>query len=322
MIYPKFLDKNNIIGICAPSAGIGRKLDEHLESVKCIIEHGYKVKETKSVRVNNIRSASAKIRAQEIDELVCDHSVKLVAAATGGDYMFEILPYINFKNIANNPKWYTGMSDPTNMLYIITTMCDIATLYGQNASNLYENSRSKHDFFKIISGNIIKQKSYKKYLSFKDYHDNVLNYHDVKWISKKPLSISGRLIGGCFEVIEKIFGTPYDYTLDFMDKYKNDGIIFYFDIYSKDPFSVYLTLLQMKYAGWFKYCNGVLFSRIAFPQDSNDVYIKFIDKALGKIPHIMEMDLGHTDASLTLINGALTKVNYADGKGDISFTLK
>jgi len=322
MKYPEFLMKNDVIGICAPSAGIGRKLDEHLRSLDNIKNHGFKVKESKSVRVNNIRSTTAKKRAQELDELVSDKKVKMVASAAGGEYMYEILPYMNFENIEKNPKWYTGMSDSTNMLYIITTMCDIATLYGQNASRLEEVNRPTEDFFKIISGNLIKQKSYKKYLTYKDYHDYIYNYHDVKWVAKKDMVIEGRLIGGCFEVIEKILGTQFDYTINFTEDYKDDGIVFFFDIYSMDPNNVYLTLLQMKYAGWFKYCKGVLFSRVAMPQESIITYKQAFDKALGKIPYIMEMDFGHTDAGMTLINGALVKVNYSNGKGDVSFKLK
>ena len=31
MKYPKFLNKGNTIGIFAPSAGVGKKLDEYLE---------------------------------------------------------------------------------------------------------------------------------------------------------------------------------------------------------------------------------------------------------------------------------------------------
>ena len=51
-------------------------------------------------------------------------------------------------------------------------------------------------------------------------------------------------------------------------------------------------------------------------------YIKAADKALGKIPHICEMDIGHTDPAMTMINGALIDVTYAKGKGKILFKLK
>ena len=45
MIYPKFIKKGGTIGITAPSAGIGHKLDEYIESAKVFKKEGYKVKE-------------------------------------------------------------------------------------------------------------------------------------------------------------------------------------------------------------------------------------------------------------------------------------
>ena len=53
MYYPKFLKKNDTIGICAPSAGVGRGLDFYEKSVARLIEEGFKINETFSVRVNN-----------------------------------------------------------------------------------------------------------------------------------------------------------------------------------------------------------------------------------------------------------------------------
>ena len=51
-------------------------------------------------------------------------------------------------------------------------------------------------------------------------------------------------------------------------------------------------------------------------------YIKAADKVLKKIPHICEMDIGHTTPYMTLINGALIDVRYRQGKGSIAFKLK
>ena len=85
-----------------------------------------------------------------------------------------------------------------------------------------------------------------------------------------------------------------------------------------------MTLLQFKEAGWFRNCKGVLIGRVAFPsvEDRKLDYIKAADKALGKIPHICEMDIGHTVPAMTLINGALIKADCKDHKGQISFALK
>ncbi len=325
MIYPQFLKQGDTIGICAPSAGVGRKLENYIRSNEVLISKGYFVKESASVRKDNPRSASAKRRARELDELICDPEVKLVLAAAGGDFMLEMVPYIDFEHIRKNPKWLCGASDPTNLLFTVTTMLDIATLYGFNGAGFVDSrNRPQNTFFSYLKGDLKSQRSYKKYNPFIDTINDIRNPKDVCWVAKGDTSFSGRLIGGCVECIAKLIGTRFDYTGDFLDRYADDGIVWYLDIFSMSSYEFYLTLLQFKNAGWFSRCNGVMISRVAFPnvEDKKLDYIKAADKALGKIPHICEMDIGHTDPTMTLINGAMVSVSCADGAGKISFKLK
>lgn len=323
MIYPKFIKEKETIGVCAPSAGIGRKIDLYEESI-ALLNKTFKIKETESVRVNNMRSTTAKKRAQELSELVKDKNVKMIMTATGGDYMFEILPYVKWEEFKENPKWIMGASDPTNILYPITCRYDIATLYGFNAGSYYGGKDiTKDNNLNIIKGNIIKQKSFKKYRSFLDTISGELELkQDVKWLAKKDMTISGRLIGGCFEVIAAQLGTPYDYTNDFCERHKEDGIVFYFDIFSMSAYDVYLKLLQFKYAGYFKYCKGVLFGRVAFPNEDSMKYEEAYKLALKDIPYISEMDIGHVYPFMTIINGSLVKATYKNHKGSIEMKLK
>ena len=325
MLYPKFIKEKDTIGICAPSAGVGHKLDDFRKSNRVLKSYGYRIRETASVRVNNVRSASAKKRAAELDELVTDRKIDCILCAAGGDFMLEMMPYVNFEHISENPKWIAGMSDPTNILFTVTTMLDIATLYGRNGAGFSEKpERSEKTFLDYMKGDIHAQKSYSRYINFLDMINEIDAYQDVRWISRKEEVLEGRLIGGCVESLDKLIGTPFDHVDDFVKRYKDDGIIWYFDLFDMSSYNFYLTLLQFKYAGWFRYCKGVLIGRPAFPkvEDKKLDYIKAADKALGKIPHIMEMDIGHTFPNFTLINGALCKVRYKDGKGDIAFKLK
>lgn len=325
MLYPKFIKEKDTIGICAPSAGVGHKLDDFRKSNRVLKSYGYRIRETASVRVNNVRSASAKKRAAELDELVTNRKIDCILCAAGGDFMLEMMPYVNFEHISENPKWIAGMSDPTNILLTVTTMLDIATLYGRNGAGFSEKpERSEKTFLDYMKGDIHAQKSYSRYINFLDMINEIDAYQDVRWISRKEEVLEGRLIGGCVESLDKLIGTPFDHVDDFVERYKDDGIIWYFDLFDMSSYNFYLTLLQFKYAGWFRYCKGVLIGRPAFPkvEDKKLDYIKAADKALGKIPHIMEMDIGHTFPNFTLINGALCKVRYKNGKGDIAFKLK
>lgn len=320
MIYPQFIKDKNTIGVCAPSAGIGSKIDRYIKAKKFFNSNNIKVVETAHVRVDNERSCSAKQRAKELDELIINPKVDAVIAAAGGDYMLEMMPYINFEHIKENPKWLHGMSDPTNLLYTVTTKLDIATLYGHNFVQYGDGTKDLQVGIDYLKGKIKKQKAFKIYHDYKgEGIDKKVNY-----IYSKDVNINGRLIGGCLDVIEKLIGTKYDYTNDFIDRYKDDGIIWYFDIFAMSSYNFYLTLLQLKQAGYFRYCKGVLIGRVAFETIENKKldYIKAADKALGNIPHILEMDIGHTDYPWVMINGAICNVICNSDKKEITFKLK
>ena len=156
MNYPENLKPGDLIGICAPSAGIEKpekqlKLDYAIKQLK---EMGFNVVETESVRKDvQGRSASKEIRAKEFLDLYLNPDVHAIIFAAGGDFLVEILPYLNLENIEQNPKWFMGYSDPTTLLYLITTKLDIATLYGVNAGSydqtiLHESLKNNIEWMK------------------------------------------------------------------------------------------------------------------------------------------------------------------------------
>ena len=46
---------------------------------------------------------------------------KLILLARGGDYLYEILDYLDFDLIKKSNIWFEGASDATGLLYILTT---------------------------------------------------------------------------------------------------------------------------------------------------------------------------------------------------------
>ena len=66
MKYPKFLnEKNNTIGVCAMSSGVGHKLDSFDESMNYMTDHGFDVVETSSDRNDSEPSWDAITRVNE-----------------------------------------------------------------------------------------------------------------------------------------------------------------------------------------------------------------------------------------------------------------
>ena len=327
MYFPEFLQNGDVIGVCAPSAGVGRKLELYQSSIDTLISLGYCVQETDSVRNNNIRSNDAKIRAKELNVLFLDKDVKFVMAAAGGDFLFECLPYVDWNILKKNPKWLMGASDPTSLLFTYTTKYDVATFYGCNAGSY--DARPLYKYLKnnleMISGNLIEQKSFSKCMKEPAFMvDEIKMNSKVYWKSNKDsFTKTGRCIGGCIDVLKDIIGTEYDNTKQFIKKYKDDGIIWYFDNFSMSAENFYRSLLQMKYAGWFEHTKAVLVGRVLFESSETGMtYKEALERALGNIPYVYEADIGHTMPSMTMINGSLLKIKYAKGKASLSFTLK
>lgn len=328
MKYPSFLKDNDLIGITAPSAGVGSKIDDFEKSIENIKSHNFNVIETKSVRNDEEVSTTAVERIKELNELLENDEVKLIMSAAGGDFLYEIMPYIDYDIIKNNPKWIMGASDPTNLLYTITTNLDIATLYGHNAGSFDSKKldKSQEIALSYLKGDILAQESYSKYESNREKRvDN--NYaldEKVKWeLLNDEFDITGRLIGGCIDCLRYLPGTKYDQTKKFIEKYKEDGIIWYFDIFAMTTEDFYLTLLQLKNSGWFNYVKGVIVGRVIFPNSFTSMtYQNALKNVFGDIPLVFNADIGHVPPKMTLINGCIANISVSNDKGIIKQYLK
>ena len=168
MKQPESLKKGDIIGICAPSGGITKpeKIKELEEAEKHLKEMGYRIIETKSVRKEEKgRSNTAKKRAEEFMELLKNKEVKLIIFATGGDYLMEMLDYLDLEEIKKiEPKWMQGYSDITTLEFIFNTILEISSIYCDAIKSyamrpLYKNLE---DALKIASGEKVTQNSFTK----------------------------------------------------------------------------------------------------------------------------------------------------------------
>ena len=322
MKYPKFLKKNATIGICAPSAGAGNKLEEFERSLEHL-KRDYQIIESPSVRVDGIRSNTDAIRGQEVNDIYLNPDVDFVMCAKGGDFLFETLPYIDFEALASKPKWFLGASDPTSILYTLTTKYDIATMYGFGAGSFdgdYDYIQVADEFLK---GNLIKQNSY-KYSQKVDFDATEIIFdQEVKWLSTSDINVKGRLIGGCVDVLKDLIGTKYDGTKDFISRYQTDGIIWYFDNFAMSAENFYRTMLQMRYAGYFENTKAVIVGRVCFESSETGMsYEEAMALAFKDIPYVTAADIGHTLPKMMMINGAIIQLKTYNNQGEISFELK
>ena len=297
MIYPNFLKKNDLIGITALSSGCSDSIEEMNEAISNLSKE-FKVTTTNNVYGNYIVSSVKEERINELNELLKE-DIKLLQIARGGDFLYEILDEFPYEEIVKRKLLVQGYSDPTSLLYILTTKYDLATIYGLNGKS-YDGVLQEYQFnnIEILKGNLIEQTSF-------DNESISLNGN---------FESSGIIIGGCLEVLKNIIGTKYDNTIDFIEKYKDKKIIWYFDIYNMNPIDVYITLLQFRDAGWFKYSDTFLIGKVLIKQ-SEDVmaYADAYKKTLvGNI--LYDTNIGHVKPMFTIINGSFVNVVCYDNK--------
>ena len=72
MKYPVFPKAGDIIGICAPSAGAGDKGEFFDLSLETLMDAGFEICETESVRSCDCPSAPAAVRGAEFNSLFAD----------------------------------------------------------------------------------------------------------------------------------------------------------------------------------------------------------------------------------------------------------
>lgn len=337
MKYPKFLNKNSTIGVFAPSLSspIDPYLIRYQEAKRKL---GYKFYETKSIynEIIKARSADKKIRAEEFNEVYFNDKVDFVWSIAGGEFMMEILPYIDFEKIKNStPKFYMGYSDNTNLTFLLTTICDIASIYGYHPGvfGMCEYDKSLIQTLNMLKGESFVQESMEKYQieDLKDQEGMALASfnctEDVKWktLSNKDETIKGRIIGGCLDILISLCGTRFDKVKEFIERYKDDGIIWYLESCDLNVLAQGRAFFQLKEAGWFKHCKGIVLGRPIHKEDSFGVtYEDILNDFLSdlNIPIIYDADIGHLSPTCYIINGSITTIECKNNKGKITTELK
>lgn len=337
MIYPKFLQKGSTIGVPAPSSGAYDQIhiNRQENAKKKLEEMGYKVKFSKNIMISEKgRSASAEIRGKEINEMFENDDIDFIICAAGGEFLVETLPYINFEKIAQTPKYIQGFSDPTGILFPLTTKYDISTIYACNSSSYgaEEYFTDIKDNLQIITGNLIEQRSYEKYDLGETEKITGLEAYNLtepdiwKILDNQPVQIKGRVIAGCFDIIAELAGTKYDGMKQFNEKYKEDGIIFIFDNCELSKEELIRVLWKFNELEYFKYAKGIVFGRNGEEKSLLGYTMEeaLKDSVISKlgVPIIYDADISHKDPSMTIINGSIATINVEEGKGKIKFELK
>ena len=338
--YPRPLRDGDVIGITAPSAGVGPELEPRLEfCVDSLRRLGYEPRLGDCLLSDKIVSAPARDRAQELTAMLLDDTVAAVLPPWGGELLIDTFPYLDFAGLAAaTPKWIIGYSDLATFLLPYTLLTGIATMHG---SDLLEAPVKPTAPSLAWWGDVVKLPAG---ASFSQRAADTYQTHDVDW-AKTPTATSfdrtapvvwkclgheadpgyevtatGRLIGGTLDVIGMLPGTSYGDLARFAAAYAPEGLLFYLDNCDFNPAQYCRMLHHLRLAGWFRHANALLIGRTAAEDLREFTPRDALQDALGDlaVPVIYDMDIGHLPPQLILVNGAPAMVTFSAEEKSLS----
>ena len=106
IIKPNRLSIGDTIGVVAPSSPIiNENIDEIEEAKKIVESKGFKVEFSKNLFSNsNGYSATAKEKAEDINEMFANKNIKMIWCAKGGENSNSTFEYLDYELIKKNPK--------------------------------------------------------------------------------------------------------------------------------------------------------------------------------------------------------------------------
>ena len=296
-IIPRKLELGDTIGVVAPSNPIIGDNIEEINKAKQIVEKsGFKVKFSKNMFSNtNVYSATAREKAEDINDMFKDEEVNMIWCAKGGNNSNSVFEYLDYDLIKKNPKIICGYSDITSLTNMITQKIGLVTFSSTNFKTI---ATDETDF------------------SFKEALNRFLNGSlelgmdaNDKYVTVKEGTAEGELIGGNLSLTTGI--TSGKYSINFDDK-----ILFLEELgYESIPELVSSNLYFLKQNGVFDKIKGLWIGN--YEHESQIPLEKIVLDVLDNeysFPIIKSNNFGHIETKTVIPIGTKARIDTSKDK--------
>lgn len=264
-----------------------------------------------------------KARAEDLMTAFRDPTIQAIFANIGGEDSIRVLPYIDFSVIRDNPKIFSGYSDVT-ISHLFCHKAGISSFYGPAIlTDFAENVEmdpytiemiNRTLFSSEIIGNIQPAEEWTsehlEWIESNKHTRRTMNQNSGYEVLQGAGTVTGRLIGGCIEVLEFAKGTE----LWPDEAYWNDSILF-FETSEEKPAPDFIRYWLRNYAtqGILQKANGIIFGK---PQDEQyyeeyktEILKVMKEYGLEHMPILYNLNFGHTEPKFILPYGALAEID-------------
>lgn len=310
-IYPKKLQKGDEIRVIAPSNSISIISSANREIANDRLSGlGLKVTFGKNVEENDeFHSSSIKSRVADLHKAFQDTKVKAVFAVIGGFNCNQLLKYIDWNIIKNNPKIFIGYSDTTALQNAIFAKTGLVTYSGPAWSTFGQKLHFDYtlEYFKkcLMSDDKFTIEPSEKWSDdawYKDQDNRGLIENDG-WLIINKGKASGTILGANLCTLNLLQGTEYFPDL-------KNSVLFIEDDSESKLVNFDRDLQSLIHLPSFRGVRGIVIGRFQKASEvTNEKLVKIIkSKAeLKNMPVIANVDFGHTSPIITFpIGGEVT----------------
>ena len=322
-IYPEKLKIGDEVRIIAPSRSI-KILSEEIKRIadKRFLDLGLKLSFGKHVyETDEFNSSSIESRIADLHEAFSEKNVKGIITVIGGFNSNQLLKYIDWKLIKNNPKIFCGFSDITVLNNAIFTKTGLINYSGPHYSSFGQKLHFDYtlDYFQKC----LMADSPFEVSSSDSWNDDewYLDQNKRELISNKGYLVinegesEGTILGANLCTFNLLQGTEYFPNL-------SDSILFLEDDYETVPHTFDRDLQSLIHLPDFNKIRGLVIGRFQKKSNMTDELLKKIiktKKELDNIPVIANVDFGHSDPKITFPVGG--EVNIIASKNKLSIKL-
>ena len=291
MMIPDKLKKGDKIGVVAPSNPIVGDNIEEIKMAKEIVEKdGFEVVFSKKLFLNsNGYSANAKEKAEDLNDMFKDKSIKMIWCAKGGNNSNSVFDYLDYEMIKENPKIVCGYSDITSITNIITQKTGLVTFSGTNFKTIATDETDfsyKEAINRFVNGSIELGKEESGYKTIQEGQ------------------AEGELIGGNLTLTRGLVSGKY--KIDFTDK-----ILFLEELgFESEPAMCSNCLYFMKQNGVFDKIKGLWIGN--YEHESGIALEKIVLDVLDNeydFPIIKSNNFGHLEKKTVIPIGSKARID-------------
>jgi muramoyltetrapeptide carboxypeptidase LdcA involved in peptidoglycan recycling len=335
---PPRLQKGDKVAILSPSSGLASVFpwvyELGLKRVRDVF-HLEPIEFPTALKSPEYLEKNPQDRADDINAAFADPSIKAIISTIGGCDQMRILPYLDAKTIASNPKSFLGYSDNTNVHLFLWNL-GITSYYGGNLMNQFAMQGKMHDYTVHYLRKALFENSIGKIDEAAEWTDYDLSWEEPQnltrsrplyksdgwqWNNHENKTVEGRLWGGCLEVLavhlsDQRYLPPLEQLAD---------TILFLETSEELPTQefVYRFLANLGELGILQKFKAVLFGRPKtqfcgkLPPEGSTLFAAHQQQAVKKAlkdfncstPVIFNLNFGHTDPQIIIPYGGFASID-------------